>query len=113
MEAITEEDYRLSSYIYGILRNQIHILFSWGFSDTQVIKNGIKFHVQGFLLKGYVSIVYNHGSDYFDVSFQKDDSKEIETITNISFDQLVDVIDRKVEKTSNYEMRVRQEYGFN
>lgn len=113
MEAITEEDYRLSSYIYGILRNQIHILFSWGFSDTQVIKNGIKFHVQGFLLKGYVSIVYNHGNDYFDVSFQKDDSKEIETITNISFDQLVDVIDRKVEKIPDYNERVKKEYGLN
>ncbi len=113
MKTITEEDYKLSAYIYGILRSQIHILFSWGFSDTQVIKNGIRFHVEGFILKGYVSIVYNCGSDYFDVSFQRDGSAEVETTTNVGIEQLVEVIDRKVERTPDYEERIRKKYGLN
>lgn len=109
MENIKEEDLMLSNYIWQVLRSQIHILWSWGFSDVRTVKNGISFHVQGFKLKGKVEIRLNEGSDLFDISLYEDDGGKSETITGVFVDSLVSTIDEKVEYTGDdYAERVKE-----
>ncbi len=58
-----------------------------------------------------MSIVYNEGRDLFDVRFIKA-NKVVNTIEGVFFDMLVDTIDDFVEKTSDYDQRVKQQYSF-
>lgn len=86
------------------------VVWSWGFNSPMAVKNGLRFKVQGFKFRGVVEVVYNEGSDLFDVSFIKA-GKVVKTIDDVFFDMLVETIDNYVEKTSDYEKRVREEYN--
>ena len=86
------------------------VVWSWGFHNPVAIENGLRFKVQGFKFRGVVSIVYNEGSDLFDVSFIKA-NKVVNTIEGVFFDMLVDTIDDYVERTPDYEQRVKREYS--
>lgn len=101
----------MAKYIMQILRSQLMVMWSWGFNSPMAVKNGIRFKVQGFKFRGIVEVVYNEGSDLFDVSFIKA-GKVVKAIDGVFFDMLVSVIDNYVEKTSDYEKRVREEYQF-
>lgn len=109
-----EESVRMAGYIWSILKSQLRVLMSWGVDlDTmKVIDGGMQFHVQGFLLTGNVVIVYNEGTDYFDVTLHEDDSpEEVQVYEDVAFDELVDLIDSKVEKTDDYEKKVPDTYN--
>ena len=101
----------MAKYIMSILSTQIMVVWSWGFNSPMAVKNGLRFKVQGFKFGGVVEVVYNEGSDLFDVSFIKA-GKVVKTIDGVFFDMLVSVIDNYVEKTSDYEERVKAEYSF-
>ena len=101
----------MAKYIMHILRSQLMVMWSWGFNSPMAVKNGIRFKVQGFKFRGIVEVVYNEGSDLFDVSFIKA-GKVVKAIDGVFFDTLVETIDHYVEKTSDYEKRVREEYQF-
>ena len=100
----------MEMYIMRILKSQLMIIWSWGFNSPKTITNGLSFRVQGFRFKGTVEVVYNEGTDLFDISFIKR-NKIIEIIEGIYFDQLVTVIDHHVEKVDNYKERVEAEYS--
>lgn len=100
----------MAKYIMSILRTQLMVMWSWGFNSPVAIKNGLRFKVQGFKFRGIVEVVYNEGLDLFDVSFIKT-NKVIDMIDGVYFDTLVEVIDNYVEKTSDYEQRVRSTYS--
>lgn len=113
MERDKDYNVELAKYIWSILKYNPPVLMSWGVDlDTiKVIDRGLQFHVQGFLLTGNVVIVYNEGTDYFDVTFHRDGSpEEVRIYNNIALDGLVDLIDSKVEKTDDYEKRVSDTY---
>ena len=74
------------------------------------IPYGLRFKVQGFKFRGVVEVVYNEVRDLFEVSFIIR-GKVVEVVEDIYFDMLVDVIDNKVEKTSDYKKRVEREYS--
>ena len=112
IDDITLADYEMTKYIYKILLSQPTILMSWGFHSSIVIKQGLKFSVNGFILKGKVQIIYNEGADLFDLTFYTEDNQVRNTLTGIYIDELVDTIDRHVERVDNYNERVSQEYGF-
>ncbi|MDR2010420.1 MAG: hypothetical protein LBQ22_08055 [Bacteroidales bacterium] len=100
----------MAKYIYSILRSQLNIIWSWGFNSPTALSNGLMFKVQGFIFKGWVKIIYNEGSDLFDItllSYKMEIQKEIE---GVFFDELINVIDTNVEKVRDYENRVKQEY---
>ena len=99
----------MAKYIMSIFKTQLMVVWSWGFNSTIAVKNGLRFKVQGFKFRGIVEVVYNEGSDLFDVSFIKA-GKVIKTIDGVFFDMLVETIDNYVKKTSDYEQRVREEY---
>ena len=100
----------IAKYIMSILKTQLMIVWSWGFHKPIAQENGLRFNVQGFKFRGVVSIVYNEGSDLFDLSFIKA-GKVVKSIDGVFFDMLVDTIDDFVEKTSDYEQRVKKQYS--
>ena len=100
----------MAKYIMTILKTQLMVVWSWGFHDPVAIENGLQFKVQGFRFRGIVEIIYNEGSDLFDLSFIKA-GKVIKLIDGVFFDSLVEVIDDYVEKTTVYEKRVAAEYS--
>ena len=101
----------MAKYIMSILKTQLMIIWSWGFHNAKALENGLRFNVQGFKFRGVVEVVYNEAWDLFDVSFIKG-GKVINTIEGAYFDMLVDTIDFYVEKTADYEKRVKAEYSF-
>ena len=101
----------MANYIMSILKTQLMVVWSWGFNSPMAIKNGLRFKVQGFKFRGIVEVVYNEGWDLFDVSFIKA-GKVVKTIEGVYIDTLVSVIDNYVEKTPDYEQRVRDVYQF-
>lgn len=100
----------MAMYIMQILRTQLMVVLSWGFNSPIAVKNGLRFKVQGYKFRGVVEVVYNEGKDLFDVSFIKA-NKVIKTIEDVYFDMLVDMIDHYVEKTADYEKRVKEQYS--
>lgn len=102
----------MAKYLLSILRMKTNIIkvWSWGFHKPVALENGLQFRVQGFKFRGVVEVVYNEGRDLFDVSFIKA-NKVVKSIDGVYFDMLVDTIDDFVEKTSDYNQRVMEEYS--
>ena len=101
----------MSKYIISIFRSQANIVMSWGFHNAVALRNGLGFRVQGFLFTGIVKVLYVEGSDTFSVRLEERDGSLYKERQEVYFDELVDVIDRLVERCPDYENRVRQEYG--
>ena len=98
----------MAEYIMQILRSRLMVVFSWGFHKPQRLPNdaGLSFMVEGFKYQGEVRVVYNEGADLFDVELVDTNEK----IEDVYLDCLVRVIDGVVERTSDYEKRVREQY---
>ena len=98
----------MAEYIMTILRSQLMVVFSWGFNSPKRLPDdkGLRFNVEGFKYRGVVEVIYNIGSDLFEVHLS--DGTKVE---DVYLDNLVEVIDSLVEKTPNYEQRVQQEYA--
>lgn len=98
----------MAEYIMAILRSQLTVLFSWGFNSPMELpnNNGLRFNVNGFKYQGSVDITYNEGSDLFNVSLN--DGTKVE---DVYVDSLINVIDGLIEKTENYQERIKQEYN--
>ncbi len=98
----------MAEYIMTILRSQLMVVFSWGFNSPKRLPDdkGLRFNVEGFKYRGVVEVSYNIGSDLFEVHLS--DGTKVE---DVYLDNLIDVIDNLVEKTSNYEQKVKQEYA--
>jgi hypothetical protein len=101
----------MANYILSILKTSISIVFSWGFNNPVALDNGLRFSVNGFKHKGNVAVKYNEGLDLFDVEILTFQNEVIETIEGMYFDQLVEVIDNRVELVENYELAVKEEYS--
>jgi len=101
----------MAQYIYAILKSQLNVMWSWGFNSPQPLTNCLQFKVQGFKHKGYVTVKYNEGKDLFDVTLYNNRMTVKEKTEGVYFDELVDIIDGLVEKTADYESRVKQEYS--
>ena len=98
----------MAEYIMTILRSQLMVVFSWGFNSPKRLPDdkGLRFNVEGFKYSGVVEVIYNIGSDLFEVHLS--DGTKVE---DVYLDNLVEVIDNLVEKTTNYEQKVKQEYA--
>ena len=95
----------MANYIYTILMSKLMVVLSWGFNSPNAITNGLRFKVQGFKFTGIVEVIYNAGMDLFEI-YLSDGRVE----ADVYADCLVDVIDGLVERTDNYEERVKKEY---
>lgn len=109
-----EATLEMAKYIWKIICMGGAVSMSWGIDtdSLKIIENGISFHVQGLKLRGLVEIIYDEAADYFKVSFVKDENPtERETLEDVAFDELVRVIDERVEYTgADYMKRIKREY---
>ena len=96
----------MANYIYTILMSKLMVVLSWGFNNPNAITNGLRFMVQGFKFSGIVDVIYNEGMDLFEIHLS---DGRVEA--DVYADCLVDVIDGLVERTNDYEERVKKEYG--
>lgn len=86
-------------------------MMSWGFNTPVRLENGLKFKVQGYIHQGWVEIIYNEGSDLFEVSTLNTDGSIKQKEDDVYLDCLVNVVDGMVERTSDYQDRVKEDYG--
>lgn len=93
----------MAKYILSILKAQIVVVLSWGLHNAVAIENGLQFNVQGFIFSGRVQVVYDEGSDTFVVKLLKTNGGIMEEHTDVYIDDLVEVIDRAVEKQGSDE----------
>lgn len=100
----------MAEYILQILRSQLMVVFSWGFDNPKRLPEdkGLAFEVDGFIYQGRVEVVYNEGTDLFEVHLS---NGTIET--DVYADCLVQVIDGLVERTNNYQQCVEELYCLN
>ena len=110
-------DYRtdMARYIISIFNHYLPVVFSWGISRMKAIDYGVRFHVQGFVHKGNVEVVYVEGNDTFTIRTLNDDGSIKREEEYVYLDCLVNVIDNLVEKASTqeeYEKRINAEYGW-
>ena len=103
----------MSEYIMMILKSRLQIMWSCGCCKFTAIQDGLIFHVQGYLLNGWVKVIYNEGTDAFDVYFFNNKKELVKTVNEVYLDNLVNVIDYNVEKDGSfdYDQRVRQQYS--
>ena len=104
-------DTYMAKYILKIFRYYLTIVWSWGFSSPVAIENGLKFHVQGYLHKGWVEVVYDEGYDTFTVRTLNTNGSVKEEVSDVYIDGLVQVVDGLVERCEGYVDRVRKQYG--
>ena len=101
----------MANYIINILKTNLPVIMSWGFNNPIGLENGLRFSVNGFKHKGNVVVRYNEGMDLFDVEIITSENEVIETIDGVYFDQLIEVIDNRVELVENYDQAVKNEYS--
>ena len=103
----------MAEYILSILRMELMVVFSWGFHRPTALPDdkGLAFKVDGFKHKGWVFVKYNEGKDLFDVELRDNAMTTIRVIEDVYFDQLVNVIDHAVERTSDYVKQVKKLYN--
>ena len=105
---------KMCLYIMRILSCKPNVVMSWGVCKFRALQGdeGVMFHVQGFRFNGWVKCVYDLGADLFNI-FYIDNKGETQKIQKgIYFDELVDTIDREVEKVENYNQRVKELYSW-
>jgi hypothetical protein len=89
-------------------------MFSWGCKNFVAVNEGLMWHVQGYLLNGWVKVLYNYSTDAFDVYFLNNKKELVKKVEEVYLDNLVDVLDWHIEKDDSfdYDKRVRQQYSF-
>ena len=100
----------MATYIMNGLNRQKTVVFSWGFKKPIALENDLRFSVNGFIHKGIVDILYNDVFDLFEIKLLKN-NKVIKHIPNVYIDELIDTLDRHIEKVENYDVKVKQEYS--
>ena len=98
----------MADYILQILRSQLMVMFSWGPHNFKRLPEdqGLSFHVEGFKYHGEVKVIYNDAMDLFEVHLADGRIEDM-----IFCDNLVQVIDGLVERTDDYDAKVKSEYG--
>lgn len=102
----------IAKYILSIFKYYPSIIMSWGFHNAVAIDNGLRFSVQGYIHTGKVEVIYDEGADLFNVRILNIDGTIKQEENGIFLDELVDIIDRLVEKCPNYDQKVKETYGF-
>lgn len=97
MAQITKFDSEMTRYILSIFKTKPNVICSWGFRSPYVVRNGVRFHVNGFQHRGWCEVVYDEGRDTF--TFRTFGNKGVTKyeIDDVYFDNLIDVIDSAVE----------------
>lgn len=88
--------------LISLLNEEIKVV-SWGVSNIIINDTSFEFCVSGFIFEGKV-MVNLHESDY-QVCFDNGD------VIECSLNNLVDTLDLKIEKTSEYDTQIKEWLG--
>lgn len=99
--------------IFNYLYHDPAVPMAWGTDKlTATIYNkmpAVKFSVNGFLFKGFVIVAYHEGTDFYKIFTSNVDGYKLQ-FNNVSFDCLVNFIDKFVEtddsKSDDYKNNV-------
>ena len=106
----------IANYIREILLSQLMVVFSWGAHNFQSLgeseegEGGLLFNVNGFKHQGQVKIMLNW-LDTFDIYLLDNNGNVTEKVGDVYVDNLISVVDNKVENVEDYSGRVKEEYG--
>ena len=111
MTQIGQFDTDMAKYILSIFKTQPNVVCSWGFRSPYVVKNGLRFHVNGFQHKGWCEVVYDEGRDTF--TFRTIGNKGVVKyeIDDVYFDNLIEVIDSTVETGKMSKEQYKEKVG--
>lgn len=101
----------MANYIISIFKTNLPMIMSWGYNSPVALENGLRFSVNGFKHKGNVAVIYDEGLDLFNIEILTFENEVIDTINGVYFDQLIEVIDNRVELVENYDQAVKNEYS--
>ena len=104
---------RMAEYIMILLKSRLMVMWSWGSRTFVALPDGLMWRVEGYLHTGWVKVLYNYGTDAFDVYFLNNNKELVKKVEEVYLDNLVDVIDWSVEKDNSfdYDQRVKQQYS--
>ena len=90
-----------------ILKTKPTWLWSWGFRNAGIVKDKLLlFRVSGHYHKGYIAITLNWDDTYI-VSLINVRWEVKETIENVYVDELLDLLDTKIERKAEYDLTVK------
>lgn len=107
----TIDDEIIARFILDILRTDLKRVFAWNFQYPNVIKNGLRAYVSGFIYEGYIEITYNQSVDLYWVSTFKEDGSVNDKEEYVHLERLMDVIEMMVQGCDNHLERVMEWYG--
>lgn len=99
------------SNVVKTIRSQLYasgqmMVWSWGAHDWMAMdENTLQFKVQGHHFKGHVRIAYDEGDDLYNIHFGHWKSRQwhnLSTIDAVYCDEMVYLIDDKVERIDQY-----------
>ena len=111
MAQIGQFDMDMAKYILSIFKTQPNVVCSWGFRSPYVVKNGVRFHVNGFQHKGWCEVMYDEGRDTFIFSTFGKGGRVLSVVEDVYFDNLIDVIDSAVETGKMSEEQYKEKVG--
>ena len=105
-----------AKYTLKILQARKTIIDSWGARLFKALEYRnmptLQFRVNGFIHKGLVNVCFNGGADMFEIYLTNMKGKEVNSITGVYFDMLVETIDSMVEtkndKSEEYHKKVNE-----
>ena len=103
----------MANYIISIFKTNLPMIMSWGYNSPVALENGLRFSVNGFKHKGNVAVIYDEGLDLFNIEILTFENEVIDTINGVYFDQLIEVIDNRVELVEDYDQAVKDTYSSN
>lgn len=95
-----------AKYIHYLLTLNPYLPMSWGAEDFEETPDSLEFHVNGFLHQGRVRITYIEGADLFQATLYNEEGELTETINDLFFDTLADILDQKIEKCEDYGQKI-------
>ena len=96
-----EREFNLSDTM-KVLSYNINTYWSWGVSQRVNFQNkGLGLKVSGHHHKGWVLITLSY-MDTYSVHIVSNKGEVLETIDEVYFDMLVDIIDRRIERIKDY-----------
>lgn len=110
LKALYLMSFNVKETFFQLKQGGVNILMSWGARNFTNFENkGFLFRVSGFKHKGYVFITLDV-SDTYTVHLMNLKCDVIKTIKNVYCDELTEKIDNIVEKTENYEDKIKKHY---
>ena len=87
----------------SILRSNLPVYWSWGVERVFSVEDkGLVMKVNGHHHKGWVLITLG-GDDYYRVHILTKDGEILDSFSEVCFDELVQIIDDRIERIEEYE----------